>query len=79
MACHDASGSDVGKIEEGGMFTTILTTPGRGGAPSTISEVVSHSIVWEVACTRCHFDGNPWELTVLTATGGIPPTPTPTP
>jgi len=80
MACHDASGADVGYVEEGGLFTTILTTPGRGGGPPTVAEVVSHSIVWDVACDRCHFDGNTWELTVLTAAGVVvTPEPTATP
>ena len=79
MACHDASGASVGRAGEGGDFTTILTSPGRGGGPDTVSEIISHSIVYQVACNRCHFEGNPWELTVLTASGGVPPVPTPTP
>lgn len=79
MACHDASGAAVGRAVDGGLFTTILTTPGRGGAPATTAEIVSHSIVYLVSCNRCHKADNPWGLTVLTAAGAIPPTPTPTP
>lgn len=79
MACHDASKASVGRAVEGGLFTTILTAPGHGTAPATTSEIVSHSIVWMVSCNRCHKEGNTYGLTVLTATGGIPPTPTPTP
>jgi hypothetical protein len=77
MACHDASGATVGIAKEGGLFTTILVTPGRGTAPATTSEIVSHSIVWSVSCNRCHKAGNTYGLTVLTAAGAIPPTPTP--
>jgi hypothetical protein len=64
MACHDATGLDVGPhpSEEGGMWVTQQTTMGRGG-PST-DYVLSHSPVFEVACDRCHFEENPWELTV---------------
>jgi hypothetical protein len=79
MACHDASGADVGPnpAEDIDLWTTTLTTVGRGG-PST-DAIVSHSIVFTVACDRCHFEGNAWELTVRTADGEIPPPPTPTP
>jgi hypothetical protein len=76
MACHDASGSDVGRATEDGLFTTIKTTAGRGGAPATTAEIVSHSIVYMVSCNRCHKDGNKYGLTVLTAAGTVPPTPT---
>jgi len=79
IACHDAFGYDVGPnpAEDIDLWTTTLTTVGRGG-PST-SAVISHSIVHEVACDRCHFEENLWELTVRTAAGEIPPPPTPTP
>ena len=72
MACHDASGLDVGPPPdgEGGPWVTQQTTVGRGG-PST-AYVLSHSIVYTVACDRCHFEENAWELTVLTADGEVP-------
>jgi len=73
MACHEASGLDVGPHPDeamGGIWVPQLTTIGRGG-PST-DAVISHSIVHEVACDRCHFEENPWELTVYTADGEIP-------
>ncbi|MBE3117926.1 MAG: cytochrome c3 family protein [Candidatus Atribacteria bacterium] len=79
MACHDASGAEVGYAVEGGPFTTLMTTLGTRGAPDTVAEIVSHSIVWKVTCTRCHFVDNPWGLTVLTATGAVAPIPTATP
>ena len=72
MACHDASGLDVGPNPDNEMlpWTTTLTQMGRGG-PST-SAVVSQSIVHEVLCDRCHFEGNTWDLTVLTEDGKVP-------
>lgn len=72
MACHDASGADVGPNpgDESGIWTTTLTEMGRTG-PST-SAIVSHSIVYEVTCDRCHFEGNVYDLTVRTADGSIP-------
>jgi hypothetical protein len=72
MACHDAAGFDVGPhpSDESGLFVTQETTMGRGG-PST-SAVISHSIVYEVACDKCHYEGNSWELIVLNADGSVP-------
>ena len=74
MACHDASGLDVGPLEEGGVFTTIVTATSRSGATTT-SYVHSHSIQWAVTCDRCHFADNPWTLQVLKADGTVPATP----
>ncbi len=74
MACHDSSGMEVGPHPDedaGGVFTTLVSEMGRGGEMST-SYVKSHSIQWEVACDRCHFEENPWELSVLTASGDPP-------
>jgi hypothetical protein len=73
MACHDASGADVGPHPDeamGGVFTTTLTEVGRSGP--TTSAIVSHSIQYTVACNRCHFDANAWELNVYTETGEVP-------
>ena len=73
MACHDAEGYDVGPHPtnpENELWTTQVTEMGRSG-PST-STVISHSIKYEVACNRCHFEENPWELPVLTEDGEIP-------
>lgn len=80
MACHDASGAEVGPHPDeamGGVWTTTLTEVGRSGP--TTSAIVSHSILWDVACDRCHKEGNAHGLTVYTAAGEVPePTPTPT-
>lgn len=70
MACHDASGLDVGPHpdeEMGGIWVTQETTFGRGG-PST-DYVLSHSIVFEVACDRCHSKGNVHGLSTLDSDG----------
>ena len=72
MACHDASGADVGPHpdEDIDLWTPILTEMGRSGP--TTSAIVSHSIVYEVTCDRCHYEGNPYDLTVREADGSIP-------
>jgi hypothetical protein len=72
MGCHDASGADVGPHpdeEMGGIWVTQLTTMGRGG-PST-DVILSHSIVHEVLCDRCHSKGNIHGLSTLDS-GGEP-------
>jgi hypothetical protein len=89
MACHDASPDwniltpsditySVGPYGENGVWVPIDATLNRTGEPAN-TPIVSHMIQGEVVCTRCHFADNPYELTVLTATGKIPPTPTPGP
>jgi len=72
MACHDASGAEVGPdpADENGIWTTLLTEMGRSGP--TTEAIVSHSIVYEVSCDRCHSEGNAYDLTVREADGSIP-------
>jgi len=72
MACHDASGAEVGPdpADENGIWTTLLTEIGRSGP--TTEAIVSHSIVYEVSCDRCHSEGNAYDLTVREADGSIP-------
>jgi len=73
-ACHDASGMEVGPHPdeaEGGRWVTLVSSISRSGAPTT-EYVKSHSVQWEVSCDRCHFEENPFDLTVLTAEGEIP-------
>ena len=73
MACHDALGLDVGPLPDeamGGMWVTQETSMGRSGL--TTEFVLSHSPQWEVACDRCHYEENPYGLTVYTADGEVP-------
>ena len=73
MACHEASGMDVGPHPDeamGGIWVPVVSEVSRSGALTT-SAVVSHSIQWEVSCNRCHFEENPWELPVLTEDGQV--------
>ena len=68
IACHDASGADVGPHPETGVWTTVVTEMSRSGEMTT-SPILSHSVQWDVSCDRCHFEGNPAGLTVLDASG----------
>jgi hypothetical protein len=69
IACHDASGADVGPDpeDEAGLWTTTETTSGRG--PPTTNAIVSHSIQWSVACDRCHSKGNAYGLSTRDSAG----------
>jgi hypothetical protein len=53
----------------GGIWTTIESTPGRGGGPPSVSAILSHSIVWEVPCDRCHSKDNAYGLPTLDSSG----------
>src|SRR5690554_1762409 len=69
IACHDASGAQVGPVEGmGGLWTTALTEASRSGEVTT-TPIISHSVQWEVSCDRCHFEGNEAGLTVRDASG----------
>jgi hypothetical protein len=69
MACHDASGADVGPHpeDEDGLWTTTETTTGRG--PPSTNAIVSHSIQWKVDCDRCHSKENAYGLSTLDSAG----------
>lgn len=74
MACHEASGMDVGPHPDeamNGVWVPLVSEVGRSGQLTT-SAVVSHSVQWLVACDRCHSEGNAFELPVLTADGQVP-------
>jgi hypothetical protein len=60
VACHDASGMQVGPDEETGVWTTFAITP----ADAEPFIFPSHNIVLESSCDRCHFVNNPWGLSV---------------
>ena len=44
LACHDASGLEVGLVEDGDIWLTL-----RSGDP-----YISHNLQKAVNCTRCH-------------------------
>ena len=54
VACHDASDMQVGPSEDQGVWMTFLST-----SPDPYT---SHNIQLEAFCDRCHFPGNPWDL-----------------
>jgi hypothetical protein len=63
VACHDASGLEVAPLEDGGIWTTWRTTELLGR--TTTKPYQSHALGLEVACRRCHFAGNPWNLELV--------------
>jgi hypothetical protein len=74
LACHDAEGWMSGPHPDedmGGIWVTLETSVSRTGETVT-SYIKSHSIQWQVDCTRCHFDGNSWDLIILNADGTLP-------
>jgi len=68
-ACHDNAGWEVGPDPETGIWTTFSPWSHEvkiGEADSILQSGTvpfsSHDIGLEVNCERCHFSGNPWEL-----------------
>ena len=59
-ACHDGSGMEVGFDEESGFWTTYASATNDEGIDKF--PFTSHNIVLESRCDRCHFIGNPWDL-----------------
>lgn len=64
VACHDASGMQVGPDEESGLWTTYAIGP----ADAEPFAFPSHDIVLESSCDRCHYVDNPWGLSVESTT-----------
>jgi len=60
VACHDASGLEVGPIEGKDLWTTFRTTELLGH--SQTEPYQSHDLQKEVDCGRCHYPGNPWDI-----------------
>jgi hypothetical protein len=63
MACHDGQGLEVGP-GEGGIWRT-MASEGTDGKPLPRE---SHNVALAVACERCHYPENPWDLSVNLAT-----------
>lgn len=60
VACHDASGLEVGILEGGEIWTTFRTVEVLGRAQT--SPYPSHNLTSEVNCERCHYPDNPWGI-----------------
>ncbi|MHB8777156.1 MAG: hypothetical protein ACYC6R_05260 [Anaerolineales bacterium] len=64
VACHDASGLQVGPDPNEGLWVAWRMVVDGGGSPS--EPYASHSIQLKVDCMRCHFSNNPWNLSTVT-------------
>ncbi len=60
VACHDAGELNVGQAD--GMWTTLMTA--EPGDEEENIPFTSHNVVLQAPCERCHFNDNPWGLTV---------------
>jgi len=59
-ACHDASGLEVGPLEDGSVWVTWRTTELLG--QTNREPYASHALQRTVDCARCHYPDNPWNL-----------------
>lgn len=59
-ACHDAGALDVAPDPELGYWTTMLSSMDESSSGDI--PVVSHDLVREANCERCHYTDNPWNL-----------------
>lgn len=66
VTCHDASGLEVGLLEEENVWRTFRTTELLGRTQK--EPYTSHQLTGSVDCTRCHAAGNPWDLPPVQAT-----------
>lgn len=62
-ACHDASGMQVGPIDDNMRWDTWQQVTWNGIEGGSMKS--SHNLQKEVDCARCHYEGNPWQLPVL--------------
>ena len=69
-ACHDSAGWEVGPHPETGIWVTFSpwSLVLQDGEDERLAETgtmpfSSHDLDLEVNCDRCHFSGNPWDLT----------------
>ena len=63
VACHDASGLEVGPFEYLSEWVTFRSTEFFGQIST--NPYKSHKVQLVVDCARCHFVDNPWGLMVL--------------
>jgi hypothetical protein len=57
--CHDGTGLAVTKSADQAWIT--VSEAGESGE-GALQPVVSHWLVPDVDCSKCHYSGNPWEL-----------------
>jgi len=69
VACHDASGMEVGPSETLGYWIThapwsyeVVISDTETRTESGIVPFTSHNIILDASCERCHFTDNPWDL-----------------
>jgi hypothetical protein len=67
VACHDASGLEVGPVEGQNSWMTFRSTELLGRISREVYQ--SHNLTQDVDCTRCHFPDNPWDLMVDVSEG----------
>ena len=63
VACHDASGMEIGLVNNDSRWTTLRTIQSPAGDVTDIFS--SHDLQKDVECGRCHFTENPWGLLEL--------------
>ena len=63
VACHDATGFELGPVEGQNVWMPFRTTELLGRASTEPYQ--SHQLAKTVDCTRCHFAGSSWELQPL--------------
>lgn len=66
VACHDASGLQIGPLEQGGVWMTWRTIETIRGASTEPYQ--SHALQRAADCQKCHFEENPWGLLWLERT-----------
>jgi hypothetical protein len=65
-ACHDASLLQTGPSPDDGKWQ-VWQDVDEDGEPAGDPHL-SHNLQLEVDCARCHFEGNPWGLNLVTGT-----------
>lgn len=63
VACHDASGMEVGLANNESRWTTFRTIQSPSGISTDVFS--SHDLQKEVVCQKCHFEDNIWALPVI--------------
>jgi len=65
VACHDASGMTLGFDEASNTWVSGTSEVSKSGV-LTFTAAYSHDFKKGVDCARCHFEANPWNLSVPT-------------